>query len=87
MLETLQEKTGVFDEAAALIVGKPMDETYYDEYKAIYQELAEKHQLPVVFNLNYGHGNPRMILPYDMPMRIDFDKHETTLPDGFFATK
>ena len=86
MLETLQKETNMFSEAAALIIGKPMDETYYDEYKEIYQELAEKYELPTVFNLNFGHANPRMMIPYDMPMRIDFDEQKITLPGGLLKS-
>lgn len=84
MMETL-EKAGVLDEAAALIIGKPQDEAYYDEYKEIYREFAEKHRLPTVYNLNFGHANPRMVIPYDGLMRIDFDQHEITLPEGLIG--
>ncbi len=81
MLDTLA-KQGIFEVAKGLIVGKPKDEMYYDKYKTIYIELAKKYNLPTVFNLNFGHAEPRMILPYGKPMRIDFDFKTITLPKG-----
>lgn len=81
MLSTLA-KQGIFGVAKGLIVGKPKDEMYYDEYKTIYIELAKNYNLPTVFNLNFGHAEPRMILPYGRPMRIDFNAKTITLPEG-----
>lgn len=81
MLEAL-EKQGVFEAISALIIGKPQDEIYYHEYKELYQELAEKYSLPTVYNLNFGHSSPRMVLPYGRKMRIDFECQTITLPEG-----
>lgn len=81
MLDTLAAQ-GIFTIAKGLIVGKPKDEQYYDEYKTIYTKLANEYNLPTVFNLNFGHAEPRMILPYGKPMRIDFANKQITLPEG-----
>lgn len=81
MLESIEE-WGVFDVTRALVFGKPMGEKYYDEYREILRGLAEKHNLPTVYNLNFGHITPRLVLPYGEPMLIDFDKHIVSLPNG-----
>lgn len=72
MLEALEEK-GVFEQVKAVIVGKPQDEQYYDEYKQNIQAICEKYHLPFVFNLNFGHAAPRMVIPYGQPIKIDFE--------------
>lgn len=81
MLGTL-ESQGIFDVANGLIIGKPCDECYYEEYKDIFEKLAQKHHLPTVYNLNFGHSAPRMVLPYEKLMKIDFAKEEISLPEG-----
>lgn len=81
MLSSLEDQ-GVFDVASGLIVGKPQDETYYNEYKSILTNLAHKHKLPIVYNVNFGHTTPRIILPYGSPLKIDFDKKVISLPEG-----
>ncbi|MDO4611509.1 MAG: LD-carboxypeptidase [Candidatus Saccharibacteria bacterium] len=73
------ENRGVFDEVVAIIAGKPQDEVYYDEYKAILARFAEKYNLPFVYNLNFGHAAPRLILPYGQKMRIDFGNRKINL--------
>lgn len=81
------EKQRVFNNISALIIGKPQDEVYYDEYKNIYRELAKEYSLPIVYNLNFGHSSPRMVLPYGCKMRIDFDNKKITLPNGLTGGK
>lgn len=86
MLKVLEDK-GVFSVARGLIIGKPQDEFYYDEYKEIYKDLAKKHNLPTVFNLNFGHTSPRIVLPYGKPIKINFNKREIMLVDGILGEK
>lgn len=70
MIAALEEKK-VFENVAGVLVGKPMDEKYIDDYQAILIEVAEKYGLVMAFNLNFGHGAPRMILPYGQKVEID----------------
>lgn len=86
MLNTLEDE-GIFDVVLGLIIGKPQDEFYYYEYREIYKSLAKKHNLPTVFNLNFGHTSPRIILPYGKPMKIDFNKQKILLVDGILGEK
>ncbi|GAA0599241.1 hypothetical protein GCM10009001_14400 [Virgibacillus siamensis] len=58
---------GIFQKANGIIFAKPLDETYYEEYKkVIYQVMGEYdlENLPILYNLNFGHTEPKFILPY-----------------------
>ena len=63
--------SGVFDAVSGVLVGKPMDETYAEEYKQLLVELIDKPELPIVFNLNIGHAMPRCIMPFGVPAVVD----------------
>lgn len=41
------------------LVGKPQNETYYDEYKKILSKELTDKDLSIVYNLNVGHATPR----------------------------
>ena len=69
-LEFLKE-AGVFEAVSGVLVGKPMDEAYAEEYKRLLVEVINKPELPVVFNLNVGHAMPRCIIPFGVPARVD----------------
>lgn len=72
MLAALDE-FGVLSEVSAVLVGKPQDEVFYEEYKKEWLDATEKYDLPILYNLNIGHAAPRCILPYGANIRIDFD--------------
>ena len=67
------KKRNIFNLIRGLIVGKPMDEKYYDEYKEVYRKVFADLDTPVLFNVNFGHSVPRCILPYDRLCEVDFD--------------
>ncbi len=68
---TAIEKTGAFDVINAVIAGKPQDETYYEEYKAVYSEILGKRELSVLYNVNFGHALPRTALPYGAMAKVN----------------
>lgn len=70
---------GVFENISGLLFGKPMDETYYDEYKIVLSEVLSEYNFPVLLNLNFGHSFPRMVLPYGATAEIDADNKTLTL--------
>lgn len=72
-LETLAD-AGVFSAVSGVIVGKPQDEQYYEEYKDIYHEVISNPALPVMYNVNFGHACPRTALPYGARARADAEK-------------
>ena len=69
-LEYLRE-TGVFDAVSGVLAGKPMDETYADEYRQLLKEVIGKPDLPIVFNVNIGHAMPRCIMPFGTEATVD----------------
>ncbi len=73
MLETLK-KYGIFDVISGVLVGKPMDEEYFDEYKRALIEVIDDPKLPVVCNINIGHATPRCIIPFGIEATVDAEK-------------
>lgn len=66
----LKEK-GVFDVVSGVLVGKPQDEAYYDEYKNILVNVVNNSELPIVYNVNFGHAVPRCALQYGAMARVN----------------
>lgn len=69
-IATLKE-TGIFDVLSGVLVGKPVDETYQQEYKQILIEEINRSSLPIVCNVNIGHALPRCILPFGVEATVD----------------
>lgn len=66
----LKEK-GVFDAVNGVLVGKPQDEAYYEEYKEILIKVTDQGGLPIVCNVNFGHATPRCALQYGAVAKVD----------------
>lgn len=62
---------GVFDVVSGVLVGKPQDEAYYDEYKEILIKVVDNEKLPMVYNVNFGHATPRCALQYGVMAEVD----------------
>lgn len=73
MLLELRKKK-ILDSIKAVIVGKPTDEIYYEDYKDVYREIFKNSNIPVMYNVNFGHAEPRCFLQYNALATIDFDK-------------
>ena len=57
---------GIFDVIKGIIIGKPQEEKYYEEYKEVFRKVLKefgKEELPVLYNVNIGHAFPIGILP------------------------
>ena len=72
-LEYLKQ-TGVFEAVSGLLIGKPMDETYAQEYRLLLTKVIDRPDLPIVFNLNVGHSVPRCIIPFGINAFVDVNK-------------
>ena len=59
-----------------IIIGKPQNEIYYNEYKEVYKKVFKDIDTPILYNVNFGHSYPRCILPYDAKTTIDFDNQK-----------
>ena len=71
---------GIIAEINGLIVGKPQNEKYYEEYKKIYKtmisEEAKRPDLPILYNVNIGHTAPICIFPFGQKILVDLNKKE-----------
>ena len=76
---------GIIDQVNGIIVGKPQNETYYEEYKEVYKRLISKEanrpELPIIYNFNIGHTAPMCILPLGQKICMDLDKKEVIFLD------
>lgn len=68
---TALKEQGVFDAVNGVLVGKPQDEMYYQEYKEILIRVIDNEKLPVVYNVNFGHATPRCALQYGVIAKVD----------------
>ena len=66
--------TGVFDAVSGVLAGKPMNETYAEEYRQLLVKVIGRPELPIVFNLNIGHAMPRCIMPFGVEATVDAEK-------------
>lgn len=68
---------GVFDRINGMVWGKPQDETYYEEYKASIRKVLKefgKEDMPVLYNMNFGHTEPKFCLPYGAMAEINCEE-------------
>lgn len=73
MILKLQEY-GIFDVISGLIIGKPQNEEYYEEYKQILLDEIKNQDLSIVYNINVGHSTPRCIIPFGVDAKVDVEK-------------
>ena len=71
---TALKKTGIFRVISGVLVGKPMDEIYREEYKQALKVVIGDPQLPIVCNLNIGHAQPRCIIPFGVEATVDVNR-------------
>lgn len=79
--------TGIIDVISGIIVGKPQGEVYYDEYKDVYKEVIGQQcgrpDLPILYNVNFGHASPITVLPIGAMAEINCkDKSLKILESG-----
>jgi Uncharacterized proteins, homologs of microcin C7 resistance protein MccF len=83
-LLVLKER-GIFDEVSGIIIGKPQDEKFYEEYKQVFIDSVGNKELPILYNMNFGHALPRCVLPYGIETEVDIDKKTITFLESMFA--
>lgn len=65
---------GILDRVNGIIFGKPKGEVYYEEYKEeILKVLKEynREDMPVLYNLSFGHCEPKFLIPYGAMAEIN----------------
>lgn len=70
------KNSGIFDVINGVLIGKPQDEVYFEEYKEILKDVIDNPDLPIVVNLNIGHATPRCIIPFGVHAAVDVSKQE-----------
>ena len=77
MLIALKEY-GVFDVVSGVLVGKPMDEIYAEEYKKLLVKIIDSPELPILCNINIGHATPRCIMPFGINAVVNAEEQRIT---------
>jgi muramoyltetrapeptide carboxypeptidase LdcA involved in peptidoglycan recycling len=74
---------GILKVINGIIIGKPQGEVYYEEYKEVIMQVINKEEklydLPIIYNVNFGHSMPIGIIPYGISAEIDCDNKKITL--------
>lgn len=69
---------GILQKVKAVIFGKPYQEKYYEEYKYSIMKIISElklFDLPIVYNMTFGHNQPMACLPYGAMAEIDCDNN------------
>ncbi len=82
---TLLKQQGVFENVSGVLVGKPQDEAYYEEYKQVYLEVVDNKELPILYNVNFGHALPRCVIPYGVEVRVEIEQKKIMFLESMFA--
>ena len=65
---------GILASLHGILFGKPQDEAFYEEYKAVLRQVVvaeEGLDLPILYNVNIGHARPIGVLPMGVQAEID----------------
>src|SRR5699024_143037 len=65
---------GILDQVNGIIFGKPQDEEHYEAYKVEIITVMKEYELqhiPIMYNANFGHTEPKCILPYGVQAEIN----------------
>lgn len=73
MLLALKEYS-IFDVVSGVLIGKPMDEAYANEYKKLLVKITDSPKLSILYNINVGHATPRCIIPFGVNATVDAGK-------------
>ena len=79
---TILKETGIFSVISGVLVGKPIDRQYEEEYLQILAEVVDDPSLPIVCNLNVGHATPRCIIPFGVDATVDASAQKITFSGG-----
>lgn len=74
----------ILESVKGVIVGKPIDEEYYEEYKDVFKKVFSDLDTPVLYNVNFGHAYPRCVIPYGLKATVDYDNKKITVDEAIF---
>ena len=82
LLRNLQAQ-GILDVICGILVGKPARRSKYEAYKEVYRKVvgfeAGRPELPILYNVNFGHADPIGVLPIGVKCRLDAERKSLTL--------
>ena len=84
MLQRMRQAE-ILTNVAAVIVGKPQNEHYYQEYRQILIDETADLKLPILYNINFVHAFPRTALPYGAQVCIDFEQAPLKILEPWFV--
>lgn len=67
-------KMGILQVLHGMIIGKPYDNCYYEDYKKILLKVLRdynREDLPLLYNVSFGHCEPKCCLPYGAKAKIN----------------
>ncbi|EQB36903.1 hypothetical protein M948_10775 [Virgibacillus sp. CM-4] len=70
---------GLLQNTNGIVFAKPKDEAFYEEYKRAIRMVMREYKLedlPILYNLNFGHTEPKIVIPYGAMAEIDCE-HQT----------
>ena len=76
---------GALANAVGIVVGKPYDDLYYEEYKSEYRRVTAelgRADMPVLYNAGFGHCEPKCCLPYGAEAEIDCENKTFAILEG-----
>ncbi len=76
---------GILQQAKGIIFGKPQNEKYYEEYKESIRLIMKElflENLPILYNLNFGHTEPKFVLPYGAMAEINCENVTFSILDS-----
>jgi muramoyltetrapeptide carboxypeptidase LdcA involved in peptidoglycan recycling len=68
---------GILNRINGIIFAKPYHEKYFEEYKKVILMVMKEYQLeelPILYNLSFGHCEPKCVIPYGVMGEIDCDE-------------
>lgn len=75
--------TGALSEARGILYGRPFgDEATFDAYDSALLQVLEElglRSLPLVTRMDFGHTDPKFVLPYGIEAEIDCDRQQVRL--------
>lgn len=80
---------GVFERASALLYARPKGYSEGEKeelYKALVRVVGEEFEqpdLPIVANMDFGHTDPKLVLPLGAKLSIDCGRRELTIVESF----
>ncbi|MDF2889967.1 MAG: peptidase LD-carboxypeptidase [Clostridia bacterium] len=77
---------GILQSIGGIIFAKPYDNLYYEEYKnaliRVVREELKLVNLPILYNMNFGHTAPMCVLPYGALAEIDCEKKSFSIMES-----